>query len=64
MIEDHTERFHPNGFPDDLMNNLTLTDDDQNETIIPGKSTKCDPSQLEVEEECLDNHFGKIFDPQ
>lgn len=44
------------------MKNLTLTVNDQNEIIILGKSTKCDPSQLKVEEERLDNQVGKISD--
>lgn len=45
------------------MNNLTLTDDDLNEAIIPSKSTGGDLSQLEVEDECVDNKVGKISDP-
>lgn len=48
---------------DDLMNNVTLTDNDQNETIIPGKSTKGVMSQLEVEGECVEDQVGKISDP-
>lgn len=36
--------------PDDLINNLTITVDDPNETPIPDKSMKVDLSQLKVEE--------------
>lgn len=42
---------------------MNLTDNDRNETIIPGKPTKRVLSQLEVERECVDNQFGKISDP-
>lgn len=34
-----------------LISNVTLTDNDPNDTIIPGKSMKDHSSQLEVEEE-------------
>lgn len=53
----------PTNLSDDSMNNLTLTDDGMNEKIIPGNSTRGDLSQLEVKEECVDNHVEKISDP-
>lgn len=39
-------RFYPAVSADDLMNNLTPTDDDLNEIIISCQSTKGDSSQL------------------
>lgn len=42
---------------------LTLTDDDLNEIIIQGKSSAFDLTQLDVEEEHVDNQVVKISEP-
>lgn len=51
----------PCGQLGDLLNNITLIENDLNETIIPGKLTKSDLSQLEVEGECVENQSWEDF---